>query len=71
MLDLIMPGMNGWDTYEQIKQIGIVHQVPIVIYSSSDNPDDITKSKQMGAVDFIKKPCKKEDMLAIIKSIVT
>jgi CheY-like chemotaxis protein len=70
ILDLIMPGMSGWDTYERIRQIGIVNKVPITIYSSSDNPDDITKSKQMGAVDYIKKPCKKEEFLARIGVIV-
>ncbi|MDR2717737.1 MAG: methyl-accepting chemotaxis protein [Treponema sp.] len=71
MLDLIMPGMDGWDTYQQIKQIGIVYHVPITIYSSSSDPDDITKSKQMGAIDFIKKPGKKEELLTRIGAMIT
>jgi methyl-accepting chemotaxis protein len=71
MLDLIMPGMSGWDTYERIKQISNVHQVPIAIYSSSDDPADQSRAKEMGAVDFIKKPCKKEELLTRIETIVT
>jgi methyl-accepting chemotaxis protein len=70
MLDLIMPGMDGWDIYERIKQIGNLHHVPIIIYSSSDNPDDKSRALEMGAVDFIKKSCKKEELLAKIGTIV-
>jgi len=70
MLDLIMPDMNGWDTFQRIRQISNLHFVPIVIYSSSDDPDDKTKAKEVGAVDFIKKPCKKEELISKIGSII-
>jgi CheY-like chemotaxis protein len=69
ILDLTMPGMSGWDTYEQIQQIGIVHKVPILIYSTSSDPNDKARAKEVGAASFIKKPCKKEEMLTIIKNI--
>jgi methyl-accepting chemotaxis protein len=71
LLDLVMPDMDGWSVYERIKQISDLHNTPIAIYSSSDDSDSVSKSKQMGAVDFIKKPCKKEDLLAKVKKIVS
>jgi len=70
MLDLIMPGMSGWDTYEKIKQIGDVHKVPIIIYTASDNPDDRIRAKKMGVVDYIKKPCKKDELLNRIGAVI-
>jgi putative two-component system response regulator len=70
MLDLIMPGMDGWDTFERIKQIGKLHNVPIAIYSSSDDPDDITRAKEIGAVDFIKKPCDPDELLTKLRTIL-
>jgi len=70
MLDLIMPGMGGWDIFQRIRQISKLHFVPIVIYSSSDDPADITKANEVGAVDFIRKPCKKDELLSKIGSIV-
>jgi len=71
MLDLIMPGMDGWDTFERIRKIGNLHFVPITIYTASDNPNDKTHAQQIGAVDYINKPCKKENLSASIEAIVT
>jgi DNA-binding response OmpR family regulator len=70
MLDLVMPGMDGWDTYERIRQIGNLHKVPITIYSSSSDPDDKTRAQEIGAFDFIKKPCNKDELLTRIGAIV-
>jgi methyl-accepting chemotaxis protein len=70
MLDLIMPGMDGWDTYERIKQIGNLHNTPIAIYSSSDEPDDKASAQEVGAVDYIKKSCKKDELLVRIDAII-
>jgi two-component system sensor histidine kinase/response regulator len=70
MLDLVMPDMDGWDTYERIRQLGNLHHVPITIYSSSTDSDDKTRAQEIGAVDFIKKPCKKDELLARLKAII-
>jgi DNA-binding response OmpR family regulator len=70
MLDLIMPGMNGWEAYERIKEISNLHHVPITIYSSSDDPDDKAHALKMGAVDFIKKTSNAEELLAKLKTIL-
>jgi methyl-accepting chemotaxis protein len=69
-LDLIMPDMKRGDTLHRIKQISNLHFIPIAIYSSSDDPSDITKAKEVGAVDFIKKPCNKDELLSKMKSIM-
>jgi methyl-accepting chemotaxis protein len=71
MHDLVKPGMDGWDTYERIRQIGNLHKVPITIYSSSSDPDDKTRAQEMGAVDFIRKPCNKDELLTKLGTIIT
>jgi len=63
LLDLTMPEMGGWDTYIRIRDLTRLHQVPIVIYSTSDDPEDRAKAKEMGAVDFVHKPAKKTELL--------
>jgi len=70
LLDLIMPEMNGWDTLRKVKQISNLHSIPIAIYTASDDPSDKTKAKEVGVVDFIKKPCKKDELLSKMKSIM-
>jgi methyl-accepting chemotaxis protein/CheY-like chemotaxis protein len=68
LLDLMMPGMGGWDTLERIRGIGKLHNTPIVICSGSDAPENMAQAKKVGAVDFIKKPCK--DLLVRVKKLV-
>jgi PleD family two-component response regulator len=63
LLDLIMPEMDGWDTYERIRAISELHSVPIALFTSSDDPKDKAKAGQMGVHDYIMKPSKKSDLL--------
>jgi len=70
LLDLNMPEMGGWDTYIRIRDITKLHHVPIVIYSTSDDPEDRTKAQEMGAVDFIHKPAKKAELLEKVTKLM-
>jgi methyl-accepting chemotaxis protein len=63
LLDLVMPGTDGWQTFERIRGISNLHKVPIAIFTVSDDPKDKARAKEMGAVDYIKKPTTKEELL--------
>jgi methyl-accepting chemotaxis protein len=69
LLDLIMPDMDGWDTYTRIKAISGLHDIPIAFFTSSNDPKDIQHAREMGAVDYIKKPYDKDDLLRRIEKI--
>jgi methyl-accepting chemotaxis protein len=71
LLDLNMPDMDGWETYNRIMAINNIHKVPIAIFSSSDDPKDRAQAQKMGAVDFIKKPLKKPEMLERVGKLVS
>ncbi|MCL1958118.1 MAG: methyl-accepting chemotaxis protein [Spirochaetes bacterium] len=70
LLDLIMPGMDGWNTYTRIRELSSLHNTPIAIYSVSDDPKDKEHVHEIGAVDFIHKPINKPDMLARVAKLV-
>jgi len=70
LLDLNMPEMGGWDTYIRIRDITKLHKVPIAIYTTSDDLKDKGRAREMGAVDYIKKPCKREDLIDKIGNII-
>jgi methyl-accepting chemotaxis protein len=70
LLDLIMPDMDGWDTYKRIKAIGSLYNTPIAFFTSSDDPKDKQHAHEMGAVDYIKKPYNKDDLLLRVGRIV-
>jgi len=63
LLDLSMPEMGGWDTFIRIRDISKLHQTPIAIYTTSEDPKDRAKANELGAVDYLKKPVKKADLL--------
>jgi methyl-accepting chemotaxis protein len=71
LLDLIMPEMDGWHMYTRIKAISDLHDTPIAFFTVSDDPKDIQHAHEIGAADYIKKPCDKDDLLKRIKKIIS
>jgi CheY-like chemotaxis protein len=67
LLDVIMPEIDGWDAYDRIKAISGLHDTPIAFFTSSDDPGDLRRAHKMGAVDYIKKPYDKDDLLDRVK----
>ncbi|MBS0152294.1 MAG: EAL domain-containing protein [Nitrospira sp.] len=57
ILDLQMPGMNGFAVCEQIRRLPNGTFVPILIMTGLDDVDSIAQAYEMGATDFIVKPC--------------
>jgi len=46
LLDLAMPEMGGWETYLKIRDLTKLHQVPIAIFTSSEDPKDKAKARR-------------------------
>lgn len=60
LLDLLMPGMNGWDFFERLRSLPELASVPVIIHSSTTSrPPD-------GAARVLKKPLGFERLLSII-----
>jgi PleD family two-component response regulator len=70
LLDIVMPEMDGWDTYNRIKAISKLHDTPIAFFASLDDPKNIQRAREMGAVDYIKKPIKKTELLDRVGKIL-
>jgi len=67
LLDLIMPETDGWVTFTRIKGISDLHNVPIAFLTASGESADMNRAREMGAVDYIKKPTTKDELLGRIK----
>ena len=70
LLDLMMPEIDGFDTYERIKGLSNLNHVPIAIFSSSNDTVDKNRAKELGVADFIRKPCKKSELLERVEKIL-
>lgn len=55
-LDLNMPKTNGLLVLREIRADSATRKIPVVIYSTSNNPDDVNQCLKSGATAFITKP---------------
>jgi CheY-like chemotaxis protein len=70
LLDIIMPNMDGWETYNRIRGISLLRDVPIAFLTSLDGKEEAQQAQEMGAADFIPKTCKKEEFLTRVDTII-
>jgi len=70
LLDLVMPDMDGWNTFNRIKAISGLYKTPIAFFTASSDPKDMKHAKELGAVDYIKKPYDRDDLLRRVEKIL-
>jgi FixJ family two-component response regulator len=64
MLDVRMPGMNGLELQRQI--VAANWQIPIIFVTSHADDEARARALEAGAVAFLYKPCREEDLLNVI-----
>lgn len=55
VMDVLMPGMNGFQVAQALKDDAATEDIPIVMLTSSDNPESAMMGLDAGAVDYIPK----------------
>lgn len=53
LLDLILPGIDGFEVLAKIKEDPEVENIPVVILSNLGQRDDVERGLKLGAVDFL------------------
>ena len=66
LLDLMMPGMDGYEVLTKLRNQEETKELPVVILSALNSSDDVTKGFQLGANDFITKPIIMERLLTCV-----
>lgn len=70
LLDLMMPGMSGFDVLEAIRANENTAKIPVIIVSADSEEADADKSLEMGADYFFEKPLKLNEIVEKVKSYV-
>jgi diguanylate cyclase (GGDEF)-like protein len=68
LLDIIMPGMNGFDVLTSLKESPYTKNIPVIIITGLNSEDDEERGFFLGAVDYITKPFKNAIVLARVKT---
>jgi two-component system response regulator len=67
LLDLNLPGMNGFEILKYVRSNTAYKHVPVVIFTSSDDHDDIQKSYDFGANAYLIKPGSLHSMKEVLE----
>ncbi|MCC5634343.1 hybrid sensor histidine kinase/response regulator [Nostoc sp. CHAB 5844] len=68
LLDVMMPGIDGFETCQKLKNNPITQDIPVIFMTGISDIETKVKGLNLGAVDYITKPCQKEEVLARIKT---
>ncbi|MFW0715174.1 response regulator [Pedobacter sp. N23S346] len=69
LLDLNLPGLSGLDLLKFIKDIPYLKSIPVILFSTSDNPDDVKKSIEFGANAYLTKPDGYDNLVKCVHSV--
>ncbi|MDY7015839.1 MAG: response regulator [Cyanobacteriota bacterium] len=70
LLDLNLPGTDGREVLEQIKQDRSLKTIPVVVFTTSSNPRDIENCYQNGANSYILKPMEIGKLKKEVKTLI-
>ncbi len=70
ILDLMMPGMDGFEFCEQVKKNEQLKDIPIIVISAFCTEDNIKRILALGACDFFKKPFRIKELIEKVKAVI-
>jgi two-component system cell cycle response regulator len=69
LLDVMMPGMDGFEVCRQLKANASTHHLPVVMVTALDQPSDRVRGLEVGADDFLTKPVSDVALVARVRSL--
>jgi DNA-binding response OmpR family regulator len=70
LLDVMMPGMTGFELARQLKQTESTARVPIIFLTAKDTEDDMLEGFHLGADDYVKKPFSVREVVARVNAVL-
>ena len=70
LLDVNMPEMDGYETCERLKASDRTRGIPVIFLTARTDTDDIVRGLDLGAVDYLSKPCNRKELLVRVRTHV-
>ena len=68
LLDIMMPGLDGYEVCRQLKANPQTQDIPIIFLTAKSNIEDERKGLELGAIDYITKPVSPPILMARVKT---
>jgi two-component system, OmpR family, phosphate regulon response regulator PhoB len=70
LLDVMMPGVDGWDVAEQLAADDETRKIPVVFLSARAAPEDRRRAQELGAVGYVEKPFDPLELAGIVRDVL-
>ena len=67
LLDIMMPGIDGWETLTRLKRDPETSGIPVVIFTAREHSRGHQKSAEMGAADYFRKPFEPDELIELVE----
>jgi CheY-like chemotaxis protein len=67
LMDVMMPGLDGFDTIRLIRQVDDYRELPIVAVTAKAMPGDREKCMEAGATEYVAKPVNIDSLLKLLE----
>jgi len=70
LMDVVMPGMNGFQATRTLNKDGETADIPVVIVTTKDQQTDRIWGMRQGAREYLVKPVKEKDLIDVLKNVI-
>ena len=71
LMDVMMPGKNGWDTVREIEKEGLLEGNIIAMLTAMDVPDERMEGLQEIVIDYLTKPFEPYELISAVRRYLT
>lgn len=68
LLDLMMPGMSGFEVLEQLRNDEALRYIPVIVLTAASNPATKLKALELGATEFLAKPVDSSELVLRVRN---
>jgi CheY-like chemotaxis protein len=70
LLDVMMPGVDGWNVAEQLASDAQTRDIPVVFLSARAAPEDRLRAQELGAVGYVVKPFDPLELAGTVREVL-
>ncbi len=67
LLDIMMPGIDGWETLSRLKANAATREIPVIIFTAREHSRGKQLAREMGAADYFPKPFEPDELIGIVE----
>ncbi len=69
LLDIRMPKIDGIAVLEHLKQDSVLNKIPVIVITTTDDPDEHKKCNDLGCIDYMVKPIEHERIIETFEQL--